>query len=649
MMVPWFLAKTPEEAAKLAWAHASKLEMHYRRRANRDRLNQLLYLNRTLGHSGPYRVALDMLAQAGFSAARLNFTKAKLKTLQNRVAKYPSAIRANPDGARYEMKERAQLLDQFLSGTLKGTSAQLLNQTTFRDGGIAGTAAAKAVVVGGKPGLERVRRRELLADGREGRDGHLKSIHHLAPVPRYALLEQFKGDARATGIIQNLPKAPRNPDEDYGIDGAYLVENDMVLVCESHAKSCPGEKDGKALIHANGQWLAWREWPYENLPYAFFLWEQRIDDFWSPDSFVDEMKPIQWKLNEAVADLQAALYYGSNPVLLTRSGTKVNVKDFAKRRDIPRVEYDSPTPPQIVAFNPVAQQKIDFIAYLERKADELSGVSQLAQSAKNPLGANASGRALEEFDDRESERHWDLDFNLSLFWKDAGDILVDAAKDAHASQKEGSKYQAMWAEGTLLRKVPWEDIDMERDCFEIQLEPGNFFPETRSGKLASSERLMQAGVIKGPDIPGLTEYPDLRDAMAELTASKDAINEWLSACSKGEVVAFDPTLDLDLGERLAVNRYRRAYAETKRGTTPGATAVLSNYRKAIQLVQAAIQKRDEGKALSAGAPGLPPGPMPPGVGGPPGDLPGLAPGDVGGLPPGPAPMTLPGQALPGIA
>lgn len=633
MMRPWFTEADPSQAASAAWAHAMALKAYYTKRANRDRLNQLIYLNRSLTTAGPYRQAIELLGAAGFTAARLNITKSKLKTLQNKVAKYPSALRVNPDGSKYELKEKAQLLDQFLSGMVKRSDTQLLNQTLFRDGGMVATGCLKAVVDEGRPTLERVRRRELLVDGREGRDGKPWQIHHLTRVSRTALLSQFKGDEVATRRILEAKPAPTNLDDSQSIDGMMTVETDLVLICESHKRaSCSGAGDGKRLLHLETGPLSYGEWKYPRLPYAFFLWEQRIDDFWSPESFVDEMKPIQWKLNEAVADLQAALFYGGNPVLLTRKGSGVSTSNFGKRRDLPRVEWDGNAPPQIVAFNPVSQQKVDFIAFLLRQADEISGVSLMAQAAKNPLGANASGRALEEFDDRESERHWDLDFNLSLMWRDAGDILVDAAKDAAEEQAEAG-YKASWAEGTFLRRVPWADMDMDRDQFEIQLEAGNFFPETRSGKLAASERLMQGGVIKGPDIPGLMDYPDLRDTMAELTASKDAINKWLSHCSKGETVAIDPTLDLDRAESMAINRYRRAYAEEA-----GAER-LGNYRRAIQLVQAAIKKREDGKAQAlppAGAPPMPGGPTPTGL-------------DVGALPPGPAPAALPGQALPGLA
>jgi hypothetical protein len=629
---PWWQETELLTAAQSAWSEVKALDAVYRTRASLDRLNQAIYLNRQLTSSGRYAGALEALRTIGYSTKRLNVTKAKGKTLMNKIAKHPSAIRVNPDGACYDNKAKAQKLQQVLMSKLKSTACQKLNQTAFRDGMIVGNAVVKGVCEFGDVRLERVRRREILVDPREGRDGKPRTIHHLTLAPREVLREIYGKDKLAQLSLDQAKTAPRSLEDETLGYGTSLGSADLIQVCESHHLGAGPEEKGVVMVHTEAGPLRRSPWPFPRFPYAFFLWEDRYDEFWSPSSFVDEMKPIQLQINETVADIQAALYYGGNPVLLEREGSSVNVADFASRRRLPKVTWSGSAPPQIVSFNPVAQQKVDFLQFLLRQADEISGVSMMAQAARNPLGANASGAALQEFEDREDERHWDLDFGLSLMWKDCGDILIDLSK--LAAEDPQSKVSVSWSEGSLLRRIDWNKVDMDRDQFELQLEPANFLPDTRAGKLAASERLMQAGLIQGPSAAALFDFPDLRQEMSDLTASRDAILRWLERVDElsGPVPSVDPQLDLELAFKAAVTRYRRAYAEEAK------PEVLERYRAAIRTVLNAQQKRDADKPAP-----MPPGPMgpPPGLGGPP------MPSEPSLLPPGAPPIALPGQGLPG--
>lgn len=630
----WWMQRTAEDAAHEAWGFIKTQENLFKWMEAQDRLYEGIYLNRRFHRRGPHQHALRLLSQTGFSATRLNVVRSKLDTLTNKVAKQPAATRVNPNNAKYSLKRRSRQLRKFLLGKRQESDAQVLNQQIFRDAGVARTGCVKVVNEFGDIKLERVRRREIFVDPREGRDGRPRQMHQMSRVPREFLMEMFPKNSKARMMIEAANPAPVS--EDDALLGHQVSDlSNLIEVAESiHLPSGPNAKDGRQLIHIETGPLKMQRWDRPRFPWVFFHWSLPFNEFWGSTSLVEQLADIQWKINETVRDIQEAIYFGANPHVFVRKGTAVNHADMAKRRGLSVVEYDGAQPPDVRSPEPVSQQKIEFLRFLLQQADDIVGVSQLAQAAKNPLGANASGAALQEFDDRESERFFDLDLRLGLFWRDVDEVCIDTAKEIAKDPK--AQLTAIWSEGSLMRQIKWQDVDMERDQFTIQLEPTSFLPDTRAGKLAATERLAQAGVLKGSVIPAMFDFPDLKEAMMGVVAPRDAVKAFVEKVDDEdeELPTPDPHMNLELLDQELKNQYNRALAEGAPDET------LKRYRDTFKRVLNMVQKA---------APPAPAGPpLPPeAVAGAEGAVPGI-PGEAGALPAGPAPETLPGAALPGV-
>lgn len=631
----WFSQVDDVARAHAAWAHMKALDMQQKGEQFRDRLYEAIYLNRSLAERGPYRDALRLLSKTGLTATRLNVVRSKLDTITNKVAKQPAHVRINPDNADYSLKRRARNLRQFLHGKWQENNAQLLNQQVFRDGGIVKSGVVKVVNEFGDIKLERTRKRQILVDAREARDGRPRQAFQKDRVPREVLLEKFATDTEAVARIRGAERAAFT-EEDAALGYSATNVADLIEVGECwHLPSGPAAKDGWHGLFIHSGPLRFRPWTRCRFPFARFHWAPPFDGYWGATSLVEDLADIQWKINETVRDIQHDLFFAANTHILAQRGANIDWSHYAKRRGVVVVEFDGMVEPKVITPNAINPGKLEFLNILLQQAEESVGVPNTAQAARSQVGAGASGVAHQEQEDRESERHYDKDLALTMMWRELAEICIDEAKDIEANEE--NKLSSVWLDGSFMRKIAWKEVDMERDQFTIQPEPANFLPDTRAGKLEATDKLAQQGVIKGAAIPALYDFPDLREVMLEITAPRDAILRLIEVLDDKDrpMPSWDPHLDMELLDQLVRAYYNHAVAEEADGKT------LKRYRDFMALVTEEKKKKRAAMAPPPGGPGLLPemGGLPPEMG--------LA-GPGGALPPAPAPTTLPGQALPGL-
>lgn len=641
----WYLMSGDAQAQAI-WQHVEALEHRERLRLARDQVNELIYSSHVQAGTRASEL-VSLLRTVGFQAADLNFTRQIVDALVARVGNNQPAIRVAADGADWTQRRNAKLLDKVIGGEMEQLDVQhdgplcLRAALTVRAGAYK-VAAHQGDIVG-----DRIPVDEIRVDSREARYGKPRQLHHVKQVAKEVLCEDHPEHRGA--ILDAEPAKKRQNDLDIELSG-HGGETNMVDVAEStHLPSKKGASDGIRVLSIRNRILSTSKWERPRFDIAFLRWSPPAKGFWG-SSLVDELAALQFKVNEIASDLMENVYFTSALKVFVRRGADVPKKHLSAKHPS-FIEVDSPADIQFVAPQGFSEAQFNFLSWLINQMYEVSGVSQLMAQSKNPLGAGASGAALQEFYDIESERFSQLENAYARFWREIGCLIVDAARDL-SSDKEFQKREVRWVKRSVIEKVRWNDVDigsLDDDSYQLRLEAAGYLPKTRTGKMQSIEQLIANGFLDPQWAPSLLDFPDLEQANMIRSAPIDyaifCMEQVLDcevdkdgAVTKGEPVpAPDEDANLELLMACAKALKLQQIAEK------APEGVIDRCVRWCELVDMALRKaQPAAPAMGAPASGptpmmagpgagppMAPGPMP--MGGPPMG-PGMPPGDMA-LPP----------------
>jgi hypothetical protein len=630
----WWLLKADAQAAAI-WQHVEALEQRERLRIARDQVNEAIYSSNVSAG----RRSADLMAifrTLGFQAADLNFTRQIVDALVARIGNNQPAIRVAADGADWTQRRQAKLLDKVVGGELEQLDVQHDAPLALRASLVTRAGAYKVVPHNGDIVGDRIPVDEFRVDDREARYGRPRQLHHVKRVAREVLMRDHPKHA---GVIRDAEVARKRQGEDENEIGG---QTNMIDVCESwHLPSRKDADDGVRVISIRERPLLTEPWKRPRFPVAFLRWSPPQRGFWGC-SLVDELAALQYKVNEIARDLMRNIYFTSSVAVITRRSASIVKKQLAGKEPY-TLEVDNPGDVLWEAPDGFSPAQFQFLQWLIQQMFEVSGVSQLMAQSKNPLGAGASGAALSEFYDIESERFSQLETAYARFWRQIGELIIDAAKDL--SEDEGfKKREVRWVKRGVIERVKWSEVNtgtLDDDRYQLRLEAAGYLPKTRSGKMQALEQLIAQGFLDPVWAPALLDFPDLEQANMIRSAPVDyAIfcMEQVLDCevdengdvaeAKSEPVPT-PDPDANLGLLMAVAKALKLQQVAERA----AVGVIERCARWCELVDAAL------KAAAPAQPAAPP--VDPAMMGAPGMSPAIAPG----MPP-PAPMAPPPMAGP---
>lgn len=619
-----------DAAAQALWAWFERLRAMWSNGALIDLVHKAIYEARPLGSTSD-TLASDQLLRSASAPAQINITKSMVDTATSKIAKRRPYPAIGADDAGWSEKLFAKRATRVLRRKLAQPRIERLKPKIVRDGLLWGTGCVKVVRAGGDVDIERVPRRELVVDPREARYGEPRTLAHVRPVPREVLAEQFPEQAEqimAAPIYDRSDLAAR-----YAYDGAGYA--DHVEVIEAwHLPSGPEAEDGCHVIAIRGTVLLRDCWERPRFPFAFFHWSDPVDGFWG-QGLVEQLAGIQAKTNDLVRDTQIALYYGAMLKVFVQRNANVNKHHLRARHPVV-IEHDGAAP-NYVAPNPVSPVQIQFIDWLITKASDIAGISQLSQSAKNPLGSNASGKALDTMYDIESDRHSMVELSLAMLMCDIGTAIIDEARALAAEVREGELDVKL---ASWIAEMDWRKVCLDDGSYHLGVEPVNFMPESRAGKLSFVAELSKAGLIPDPTMTAaLFDEPDL--ARANRTNLGPYHN--LERVMEGLADESTPMLDLAPDDYMNIPLgVLMAKGELNDAAALGAPeAVLDRYRQWIDLAKAL--PGSGGTSDPNAAPSLQGMPSSPNM-----PAPSTAAGLQPGLGAGGPPMPTPGMPAPGM-
>ncbi len=297
------------------------------------------------------------------------------------------------------------------------------------------------------------------------------------------------------------------------------------------------------------------------------------------------------------------------------------------------------------AFNPAQMSALDKFIDLGFK---LSGVSQANAESRSPLGAGASGVALDTQYDIDSDRFRMPQANYARYRLNGAQCYLDASariarRRLDAKGAKRSWVAVSWKGKDAIQQLDYTKVALKDGDYRLRIEPIGFLPDTRAGKLSVVEQLAEAGVIPQWMVPTLMlGDPDLTEANRIILAPYRNCLRKMDELADETVPAPIPEQynDLGLELKIAVAFYNWVQCEK------APPEIETRFRDYCDLVVFEQKKKNPppAPAMDAAAQGVPPGGPPP----PTGPMPPL-PGGVPLMPSGPLPPPIPIGAVPPAA
>lgn len=606
------------------------------------------------GHQGSkFAKAIRLGELLGARISKLNIMTSVVDTMISKIARNRPAIKIDADDANWGLRQRASNLSEVIRTKLDQFADESIQHDVFRDCLLTPVGHCRIYDDTGDITAEVVPYEEVFVDRRAARYGKPRELFHRREINRYVLASKFEKHKRA---IMSAPAVVRNEYDEDETPADY--DQAMVHVYDAWHLPTPDGKNGLWITTVEGAELQRVEWREPRFPIISCRYKKRRYG-WEGTPLAAELFYLQSVIDKTLRSIINNLHYTSDLIIMSRQGSKVDVTKMGRMGKPYEVQYDG-TPPDFTIPPPFNTQQFQFLEWLINKAYELVGINEMHAGGKNPLGANASGIALQEVWDQNSERLSPIELNFARFNKDLAEGVIDAGKRIAAREKDkesGEKSMIAWSQNNAFKRVEWDEVDMERDQYQLGLEPANFIPETRAGKLATIEELGKFGILPADALPELFNTPDLKMATKETQAPKN-LARWVVGqifkvvCIEGEGEDDEPTIDkeksakvpppspemdLELTAALIKAHIQIAIADGAPDcVVDRANAAHTNYVAMIDDVKAKANQIAAADPMAGAAP-----PMDPAAAG--AELAGPAP-----LPPGAAPEALPGEAMPGL-
>jgi hypothetical protein len=520
----------------------------------------------------------------------MNVVKSVVDTAVAKIGKQKPRPFALTFKGNFSQQRRAKRLNQFMMGQFGASDVYKNAQEAVKDAAIFGTGFIKNYEKNGKIVAERVFPNEILVDDEESIYGEPRQLFQHKVVTKEVLRSMFP-EGKFRQAIDEASLVRGDQDVSKGI-------GDMASIVEAwHLPSGPDANDGRHVIAISDKALLDEPWDSERFPFSIFRWNKRPLGYWG-EGLVDPLKGIQFEINLILRKIQALMRLATSHVFIHK-GSKI-VKSHLTNDDWGVIEYVGQAP----IFTTIQSVSPEYFSHLDRlwtRAFELAGISELAATSKKPAGLN-SGRAIIEFQDAETERFALIGQELERFYLDIADQQIDIAKEIHDRDGE---YAVVSQAGREVELIEWDEVQLERDKFLMQVYPVGFLPQTPAGKWEVVAQMMEAGFLGKDEAGTLLDYPDL-DAITSLQNSPIHYAELVVELilDKGQFVAPDPHSNLLLNVKIATFALLRGQ--------------LNNVpENRLEMLRQYIN--DANNLLSSGAPDqgvLPPGELPPEEGAP---------------------------------
>lgn len=468
----------------------------------------------------------------------LNVVKSCIDTATGKIAKNkvrPMFLTSDGD---FSLQKRSKQLTKYIDGVFAVNNVYELTQAVFTDACVYGTGALQVYAEEDEVKMDRVLIQEIIVDNLEGLYKKPRQMHRKRLVTKDTLIALFP--EASVEIISSATTAMNK-----------FSSVEMVEVIESwHLPSKKDAKDGRHTICIQNYTL--HEEPYSKsfFPFVFLRWTPKLTGFFG-EGIAEQLTGIQVEINRTLKSIQQSIAAVAVPRVYLQNNSVVS-EDHINNAIGSIIRYTG-NPPVFSTATAMNGEVYSYLQNLYDKAYEITGISQLSAQAKNPLGASASGAALDTFNDIESERFVIVGQRLEQYYCDLAEIIVDLSADIYKSNKNlAVKVNG----GKFLQTIKWKDVSLKKDQYMIQVFPTNMLPNTPAGRLSAISRLVDGGFIPQEYAKSLLDFPDLEALTSLENAPMEDVKRQLELIiDEGTYQAPEPEQNLALALKLAQSAY----------------------------------------------------------------------------------------------
>lgn len=549
----WWSMKAAQSAQSIG-STVDALQKAQTARIQQQVINQALYGNRRL--SSVQRAARQRLLSQQSVNRQTLITYALVQSIVDTATSKIGESKPRPyfltSGGNYKQQRKAKRLNKYIEGVFYETKTYDLTPQAFRDSCIDGDGFVFAHVLAGKVQHEVVSSMELWCDDEEATYGKPRNLFRCKVVDRDELAAGCKSPGDRDAILRaSTAKA----------GSRTQTTSDMVSVVEAwhlgslnpsgkrvggkHALVLLGEQP--RILHADEP----DEWPHDFFPFARLPWclPPTGCGFWS-QALAEQLQGEQIEVNKELQLIQRSMHLAGVLKVLVPMGSKI-VKEHVNN-DIGSLLYYAGTqrPDFFVPepIHPVFFENVDrIIARAERKA----GMNEMMIAGKKPPGID-SGRGLRELEDQQSDRFKQTQRQYDSFHLELA--AIDIALSIEAA--EAGELEAVRVPG----KHSFDTIDFKADLtglkrseFTLQCYSVSRLPKDPSGRLATIQEHIQAGIISIRQGRKLLDFPDL-EAVETLATAQENWVQWMldRIIDDREYVTPEPEMDLALAKEMTL-------------------------------------------------------------------------------------------------
>lgn len=435
--------------------------------------------------------------------------------------------------ADWETKRKAQKLDRCVEATMlrpQGAYADFweVSQRVFLDSCIFPDACAMkfcADVENERVDVARVLPWEIFVDPLESQNGNPLSLFHIYPYDRDSLAAQYPEHEEEIFLAEEFR------DELTRSTAGTSRIADQVKVREAWRLPIGKTQKGRHVVAidgaAGGIVLLDEPWERQEFPFIFLRWAWEVLGFGAV-SLVEEVMPICDEVNTAIRRTQSVVQRTSQSICIYEEGS-VRDEDLLTNEDGINIRKTPGSADiQFISPPPLNAQVLEWVQMQDRKAYEISGISQMSATSRKEQGVTA-GVAIRTLADMETER-----FSI-VFKKYETACAVEAARQIVACNDEiadaNKGYTLRWRGESALREYKWTDVRLPPESYDVY--PVSGIKNTPTDRLQLAQELNAAGKLSDDALLRVIEYLDAKQEVDKAGKQRQLIeryiDQWLDA------------------------------------------------------------------------------------------------------------------------
>ncbi len=583
-------------------------------RHSRDLAHARLYSNRHVEALTSWKYSVAKKA----ATLTLNLSKSMISTLKSKITKNRPRAMFLTEGGGHEDKDKAKLLNKYSFGLTHEMSLYDLGPKIFVDALIFGVGCIHqfASPDTGRPTAERVFIGEILVPEEECfNTDKPRQMHRVRTMNAQVAQSSWQKFAK------QIELATRRNQEHKGGDNS-LPSNEVEVRQSWHLPSFdvkaerkrakkenrkPRPHDGRYVITIDGVDDPIVDIPWEKsyFPFNFYRWDDGIAGFYSA-GLNEEIIGLQREVNKLLKKI-ASFMNGNAPHVFVERGSNINESEISNEI-WSIIEYDR-QPPKFGTFASVPAEFFHHLERLVRQAYEIAGISQLSAQSQKPGGLD-SGKALDTFNDIETERFHDAGRSYENFFMGAIEMGIDLSRDIYLKDPSVAVFAENTTRGNkFLERIDWKKIDLDADQYVMKVFPISLLPSTPSGKLAYVERIVDKFPEMRPYALEMLDFPDVESFTNLLSSQVNVLDQQITNMLKHGIQEFPEPRTANL--QFAATHMWAAYNRARLDKYPlDAQNRLLRYLEAIRRLDQMAQQAaapPPAPPQAAPGPGLPPG------------------------------------------